>query len=292
MNYSTFELETPRTDQTPMVHCWRGKAEPRAFLVIAHGMGEHALRYAPLAKRMIEEDFAIFAMDQRGHGLAVKNAEQLGDYGEAGWNGLIEDQIALLKKLRGEHPGLPIIFLGHSMGSFVGQHLVTVASELMEGAALSGTSAMDALGAAMADSDGDLFGSMNTAFEPTRTEFDWLSRDEAQVDLYVADPLCGFTVTDASMATLAEAGAVFAVPEAIQKIRKDLPLYVFAGDMDPVGFNGELVRLVASRYQDAGIMDVELRLYEGARHEVFNETNRVEVMDDFAAWAVRVRASA
>ncbi len=288
MTYSHFDLETPRKDQTPVVHCWKGDAAPRAVLVIAHGMGEHALRYAPLAVRMVEEGFAVFAPDQRGHGQAVSSAEQLGDYGEAGWDGLVADQIDLIKQLRSEYPGLPLLFLGHSMGSFVAQHLITKASELIDGAALSGTSAVDGLAAAISDPGTDIFASMNAAFEPTRTEADWLSRDDEQVDLYVADPLCGFTVTEASLGTLAASGEVFAAPEAIAKIRKDLPIYLFAGDQDPVGFNGELVKVVSERYKDAGITDVELRLYKDARHEVFNETNRAEVVDDFVAWANRI----
>ncbi len=165
------------------------------------------------------------------------------------------------------------------------QHLLTEASDIIDAAALSGTTAVDVMAAAVADPDTDVFEAMNAAFAPTRTESDWLSRDEAEVDKYVADPLCGFTVSDASTASLGEAGIAFSTPEASGTIRKDLPLYIFSGDLDPVGLNGELVSLVAERYRDAGIRKIDLKLYKNARHEVFNETNRDDVTADFLTWA-------
>ncbi len=268
-----------------MVHRWRGEGSPRAVLVIAHGMGEHALRYARLAEAMNNAGFVVYANDHRGHGATVPDASQLGEYGEAGWYGLVEDEKAVIARVREDYPGLPVILMGHSMGSMVVQHLLTEASDLIDAAALSGTTAVDVMAAAVADPDTDVFEAMNAAFAPTRTESDWLSRDDAEVDKYVADPLCGFTVSDASTASLGEAGIAYSTPEAIGQIRKDLPLYIFSGDLDPVGLNGELVSLVAERYRDAGIRNVDLKLYKDARHEVFNESNRDEVTADFVAWA-------
>lgn len=285
MTYSAFQLPTKPEDQEPVVHKWVGEADPKAILVIAHGMGEHARRYRPLAERMVEEGYVVYAPDHRGHGLTVRNADQLGDYGQGGWNALVADIIAVMRVAQEENPGLPLLVMGHSMGSMAVQHLITEASDYLAGAALSGTTAVDVMADAAADPDVDVFALMNAAFEPVRTESDWLSRDEKQVDLYIADPLCGFTVNDASSASLAEAGRAYSQPDAIAAINKALPIYIFAGDQDPVGLNGELVKLVASRYQEAGIQNVELKLYEGARHEVFNETNRGEVVEDFVAWA-------
>jgi len=287
MAYDCFTLPTPPNDQVPMVHRWQGTNAPFAVLVIAHGMGEHGLRYARFADAMVPEGFVVYANDHRGHGLTVQREDQLGDYGEAGWAGLVSDQRAVIAKAKADFPGLPVILLGHSMGSMVVQHLLTETSDLVDAAALSGTTAVDIMAAAMADPDVNVFDAMNDAFKPTRTDFDWLSRDEAEVDAYIADPLCGFTVDDTSTAGLGEAGVAFSTPQAIGNIRKDLPLYVFSGDKDPVGLNGELVALVAQRYRDAGIANVELKLYEGARHEVLNETNRSEITADFAAWAHR-----
>jgi len=285
LTYDHFTLSTPPKDQCPVVHRWCGGSDPRAILVIAHGMGEHALRYARLAEAMNDAGFVVYANDHRGHGATVPDASQLGEYGEAGWRGLVEDEIAVIGRAKEDYPGLPCILMGHSMGSMVVQHLLTEASGLIDAAALSGTTAVDIMAAAVADPDTDVFEAMNAAFAPTRTESDWLSRDEAEVDKYVADPLCGFTVSDASTASLGEAGIAFSTPDAISKVRKDLPLYIFSGDLDPVGLNGELVRLVAERYRDAGIREIDLKLYKNARHEVFNETNRDEVTADFVTWA-------
>lgn len=285
MTYDHFTLPTSPSDQCPVVHRWRGDNSPRAVLVIAHGMGEHALRYARLAEAMNGAGFVVYSNDHRGHGATVPDASKLGEYGEAGWRGLVDDEKAVIARAKEDYPGLPVVLIGHSMGSMVVQHLLTEASDLVDAAALSGTTAVDVMAAAVADPDTDVFEAMNAAFAPARTESDWLSRDEAEVDKYVADPLCGFTVSDASTASLGEAGIAFSTPEAISKIRKDLPLYIFSGDLDPVGLNGELVSLVAERYRDAGIRKIDLKLYENARHEVFNETNRDEVTADFVAWA-------
>lgn len=135
----------------------------------------------------------------------------------------------------------------------------------------------------------DLFSSFNAAFEPVRTESDWLSRDADRVDLYVNDPLCGFSVSPTSLESIMKAGVSFSSKEATGQIRKDLPVYLFSGDADPVSQGGALVKVVADRYRDAGISDITLKLYPEARHEVFNETNRAEVETDFLAWATRVR---
>ncbi|MFT6490597.1 MAG: alpha-beta hydrolase superfamily lysophospholipase [Parvibaculaceae bacterium] len=285
MHYSHTTLPTTPTDQIPFIHQWSGEGKPRGVLVIAHGMGEHALRYAPLAQALVDAGFVVWANDHRGHGKTVQSQSQLGDYGQAGWAGLVDDQLAVIALARKTYPNLPVLLMGHSMGSFVVQHVLTKASDQIDGAALSGSTAVDVMAQFASDPSVDTFALMNEAFAPTRTDFDWLSRDAAEVDKYVADPLCGFTVTDASSADLMAAGVAFSAPEATAKIRKDLPLYIFSGDKDPVGLNGELVTLLANRYREAGVSDVALTLYPEGRHEVFNETNRAEVVADFVNWA-------
>jgi alpha-beta hydrolase superfamily lysophospholipase len=292
-----FELPAASDGQVPVVHAWHAEGEARGAVVVAHGMGEHALRYEPLARTLARAGFAVYANDHRGHGQTAGDASRLGDYGPEGWRGLVDDQIRVVRKAR-EDLGVPVLLLGHSMGSMIVQHLLTEASDLVDGAALSGTSAVDVMAAAIRGAEGgdagdrqegDLFARFNAAFEPVRTESDWLSRDPHQVDLYVADPLCGFSVTDASMASLMEHGVEFSTTDATERIRKDLPIYLFAGDRDPVSGGGQLVTLVAERYRGAGVEDVRLKLYAGARHEVLNETNRDEVEADFRNWAVEVR---
>ena len=290
MAYHQFLLPSASDGQTPVIHCWQADALVRGVVILAHGMGEHSLRYASLAKSLTDAGFMVCANDHRGHGQTVQVASQLGDYGPEGWRGLVDDELRLIENIR-EDQGGPVLIMGHSMGSMIVQHLITEASDLLDGAALSGTTAVDEMAAAVdiGDPASDLFASFNAAFEPVRTESDWLSRDPDQVDLYVNDPLCGFSVSDASLESLMAAGLAYSTTQATDRIRKDLPIYLLAGDADPVGAGGKLVELVAERYRSAGIEDVKLKLYPGARHEVFNETNRAEVEVEFTAWATGVR---
>ena len=287
-----FHLPTTADGHRPVVHCWESAGPPSGVVLIAHGMSEYALRYARLAERLVSAGWSVYGNDHRGHGQTVKEPSQLGDYGPDGWRGLVDDEIRILRKLRTERD-VPILIMGHSMGSMLVQHLLTEASDLVDGAALSGTTAVDVMAAAMkdvpSDDDTDPFVSFNAAFEPVRTQSDWLSRDPHEVDLYVNDPACGFSVRTESLSSLMEAGVAFSTEPETARIRKELPIYLFAGDADPVGMGGELVKRVAERYQSAGIRDVTMKLYPDARHEVFNETNRAEVETDFVEWANRVR---
>jgi alpha-beta hydrolase superfamily lysophospholipase len=288
--YHQFQLPSASDGQMPVVHCWQADAPVRGVVILAHGMGEHSLRYASLAESLTDAGFMVCANDHRGHGQTVQDISQLGDYGPEGWRGLVDDELRLVHKVR-QGQGGPVLIMGHSMGSMIVQHLITEASDLLDGAALSGTTAVNEMAAAVdaGDAGKDLFGSFNAAFEPVRTESDWLSRDPEQVDLYVNDPLCGFSVSDASLESLMAAGLSYSTTQATERIRKDLPIYLLAGDADPVGAGGKLVELVAERYRAAGIEDVKLKLYPGARHEVFNETNRTEVEAEFTAWAIGIR---
>lgn len=300
-----FRLPAAEDGQVPVVHVWEASGASRAaeggVVLVAHGMGEHALRYEPFARGLNAAGFSVLAQDHRGHGRTAGDPARLGDFGPEGWRGLVDDQLRLIGIAREQYAG-PVLLLGHSMGSMIVQHVLTEASASLDGAALSGTTAVDVMAAATEaaaaapeagapdDEPPDLFARFNAAFEPVRTGFDWLSRDPDQVDLYVADPLCGFSAAPESFASLTREGRAFSSGEATARIRKDLPIYVFAGDADPVGGNGQLVTLVAERYRAAGIEDVRLELYPGARHEVLNETNRDRVEADFRDWAVGVRA--
>jgi alpha-beta hydrolase superfamily lysophospholipase len=137
------------------------------------------------------------------------------------------------------------------------------------------------------DTPGDLSG-FNAPFEPARTGFEWLSRDEAQVDAYVEDPLCGFGYDVAGSKAVFAGARAAADPARLSAIRSDLPVYIVVGDADPVGDGLTRVHAVVDRYRQAGLTDVELHVYPGARHEVFNETNRDEVERDLLRWLDRV----
>ncbi|WP_435973095.1 lysophospholipase [Streptomyces sp. Qhu_M48] len=277
---------TGKDGLTVHARSWLPDGPPRAVVQIAHGMGEHGARYAPLAERLAAEGYAVYADDHRGHGLTMLPGLP-GVLGEDGWNLLVDDLATLTGVIADRHPDIPVVLLGHSLGSFAAQQYVLDHPGLADAVALCGTSAVDELFAFLAAAGGDVMGAFNAEFRPARTDADWLSRDEAQVDLYLADPLCGFTLDAASMAGLAAAATRLASPGGLPA---DLPVYVLVGDRDPLNQGLSLSDLAVSRYRDAGLTDVTYRSYPGARHELFNETNRDEVVGDLLAWLARVTA--
>jgi alpha-beta hydrolase superfamily lysophospholipase len=279
---------TLKSDDWTRVACFHWPAQARAagIVQIAHGMGEHALRYADAAEHLTRAGFHVYANDHRGHGKTAPSKEALGDFGKAGWDGLVADMVMLTDYARSETKGLPLVLLGHSMGSFAAQQYVLDHSDLIAGLVLSGSAAADHLGLS-ADRELDLT-AINAPFEPARTPFDWLSRDNAEVDKYIADPFCGFGVNKASIGTMVESLARTTDANALARIRKDLPIYIFAGDKDPVNQGLAALKPVAERYRAAGIGDVSEKYYKDGRHEMLNETNREEVLSDLLAWLKRV----
>lgn len=250
---------------------------------IAHGMGEYAARYSHLAERLAALGYAVYAADHRGHGHSMAGAP--GDLGANGWNLLVEDMAALTTILRATHPGQRLVLFGHSLGSFAVQQYLLDHDALIDAAVLCGTTAVDELFIEIAAAEGDLLGLFNRGFQPTRTSADWLSRDEAQVDAYLAHPWCGFEIDAANMALLARSGTErLAEPRGI---RTDLPLYVMVGDRDPLNAGARLSDLQVQRYRDAGLTDVTYRVYPNARHEILNEINRDEVENELIAWISR-----
>ncbi len=276
-------------DATPLtVYAWPPPDEPRGVVQIAHGVAEHARRYDRLARALTAAGYAVSSHDHRGHGASVSAEVALGGFGAAGWSGLVADLVALGEQLRTDRPGLPLFLLGHSMGSFALQQAILDHSDLYAGVVLSGSTALDLLAAGMAasgESSGDL-SAFNAGFEH-RTGYEWLSRDEAEVDKYVADPLSGYTLDAATIPALFGAGARLADPEALAGIRSDLPILLVSGDADPLAGGGQLVEVLGQRYRAAGVIDVSVHLFPGARHEIFNETNRNEVTDHVIDWLGR-----
>src|SRR5262252_153937 len=262
---------------------WDAVAEPFAALQITHGMGEHAQRYDHVAVALNQAALVVYAQDHRGHGETA-DLQALGDLGEGGWPALVEDVGRLSARARDEHPGIPLILLGHSMGSYAVQQYLLDHSADVDGAILTGTSVIDLLEPALdLDQPIDL-AVFNAAFQPARTEFDWLSRYEAIVDAYVADPRCGFGIDPAAAKAMFAGARRMADPGEVGKMRPDLPVYIAAGELDPLHGGLSLLTPLAERYRAAGLRDVEVRTYPGARHEIFNETNRAEVIGDLIAW--------
>ena len=261
---------------------WRAPGRAAGIVQIAHGMGEHSLRYAHVAEFLNQAGFHVFANDHRGHGRSVSGKESLGDFGAGGWNGLVADMLTLTRRARTREGGLPVVLLGHSMGSFAAQQYVIDNSALIAGLVLSGSAAVDKL--AIDPSQAADLTVFNRAFEPARTPHDWLSRDPAAVDAYEADPLCGFGINQRSMATMVASASRLVDPAELARIRKNIPIYIFAGDKDPVNHDLEWLKPLAERYRVAGVVNVSEKYYPGGRHEMLNETNRDEVLRDLLSW--------
>ena len=269
---------------------WLRAARARAVVQIAHGMGEHAARYERVARALVAAGHAVYAGQHRGHGPGAAATGQLGDFGPGGLAAVLADMVRVSQHARARHPGVPLLLLGHSMGSFAAQLYVLDHHRLIDGLALSGTAET---GLRFADRDPNRkLQDMNTSVENPRTPFDWLSRDAREVDAYIADPLCGFTITPASRQSMFDACARLSAGNAFTALPKDLPIYLFTGDQDPVNNHLAWFHPLAQRLRDAGFADVQTRVYPGARHEVLNETNRDEVSADWLAWVDRVVTAA
>jgi alpha-beta hydrolase superfamily lysophospholipase len=282
-------LQLPAPDGHAIdIYAWLPETPPRAIVQIAHGMGEHAQRYAATAEALVAAGHAVYANDHRGHGRRAFEAQQLGKFGEAGFSAVAADMALLTRHLRTLHAGRRVVLLGHSMGSFAAQDYVLDHSALLDGLVLSGSAALDQRIAAM-KLDPTLRVA-NASFEPSRTPFDWLSRDDAAVDAYVADPLCGFSLDADGMRSMGSVARRLADPAERRRIRADLPVWLFTGDHDPINGHLKWFDALATRYRDAGLKDVTATVYPGGRHEMLNETNRDEVIADLLAWLERVAA--
>ncbi len=272
---------------TVAAYCWRPEGTPRAIAQIVHGMGEYALRYAPLVDALLGEGYVVYAHDHRGHGNTAQSAEELGLLGDSGWRELVADIGRAGRLAKDAHPGLPLALIAHSMGSFATQQFLLDHSADVSAVVLSGTAAIDLLEPEMDLNTPMDLSSFNAAFQPPRTDYDWLSRDDAQVDAYVADPLCGFGIDVIGNNDMFVAARQLADGARVARMRGDLPVYVVVGAADPVNGGMALVNELVRRYQAAGLTDVTLVRYPDARHEVFNETNRDEIIAGMIAWLAR-----
>lgn len=262
-------------------YAWTDVDEPRAAVQIAHGLAEHGERYDRFATALNRAGFLAFASDHRGHGRTGQ--DRLGDFGDVGFGGLIADVAEYGSALAGDHD-VPLFLFGHSMGSFASQSIIVDHSEHYAGVVLSGSTALDVLAAGLAESEGPAgLEAFNAGFEH-RTGYEWLSRDESEVDAYVADPWCGFDLPDEMVPSLFAPAARLGDPSVLAEIRSDLPLLLASGSDDPLAGGGELVELLGQRYREAGVTDVTVTVYPAGRHEILNETNRDEVTADIIEW--------
>ena len=276
---------------------------PKAVVQIAHGIAEHIDRYEDFMRFLAENSYVAVGNDHLGHGKSAATPDELGIFAEEnGWNYVIEDMRKLREKVLEQYPGLPYVFFGHSMGSFLTRTFLIRYPDLYDAAILSGTGHQSAalvnggyLAAQLLTkkngprSSGQTlndmaFGSYCKRIENPRTPFDWLSRDSDTVDKYIADPLCGF-ICKTSLYRDMMGGLKFLTDQKnINKMNRNAPVYFMSGAEDPVGDYGKGVEKAYKAFCRAGLTDVMIRLYPGGRHEMLNELNRSEVMQDILSW--------
>ena len=283
--YSTFEIQSQTDGVKLTCRSWMPTETPRAIVQIAHGLAEHSLRYDRFATALVGAGIGAYAHDHRGHGQSLLAESDYGNAGPEGWPALTRDLVQLTDDIRVKHPETPIVLFGHSMGSFAAQKALIERHDTLAGVILSGsTDVQTVLELVAATGEAPTFESYNAAFEPARTAFDWLSRDEAEVDAYVSDPACGFDAPDAFVSSMMMHAAEGTDPAKLAGVRADLPLLFLAGDADPLNGELSLLNILMDRYRQAGLSDIESQFYRDGRHEMLNEINRDEVTAALLAW--------
>lgn len=298
------EFDLPMDDGVPVhVYRWRPDDQPRAAVQISHGMVEHGARYARLAAALVADGYAVWVHDHRGHGRTARSDDDLGFFAEAdGFARVTADLVAVRAEIAG--PGvdgaeLPVALFAHSMGSFIAQSALALhppspwRAVIMAGSDTPGGLPISALRRAASVErrrqgargrspviDGLAFRPYNMAFRPTRTGSDWLSRDAAEVDAFVADPRTGFLFTNQAWVDFLSGREQVARVGFGPVAPSDLPILLLSGDRDPVGRAGVGVPALSDQLRSGGLTDVRVTLYPGARHELVNETNRAQVTAD------------
>jgi alpha-beta hydrolase superfamily lysophospholipase len=233
------------------------------------------MRYFGPLSPLVESGYVVYAADHRGHGM-TSGMTSLGDFGPGGAPAAVDDMAVLARLIREREPELPLVLFGHSMGAMFSQAWLLEHSKLIDALVLSGTA-----GPAPIRPE-----SLNSGLRPQRTPYDWLSRDEAEVDKYIADPFCGIRFKPESQASFMALRERRLDAGALAKVKKGLPVYIFVGDADPINARLERLTPLVDAYKAAGLA-VTLKVYPGGRHEMLNETNRAEVVADLKAWLDR-----
>ncbi|NLW21134.1 MAG: alpha/beta hydrolase [Clostridiales bacterium] len=298
MSTLPFPLPGPYPRQ---LHLWEPEGSPRGLVLLSHGMAEHIARYDHVGQALVNLGFVVAGYNHLGHG---PEAPLLGWMARAdGWGAMLQDLRGVMDFMAARHPGLPRVLLGHSMGSFLAREYALRYPDGLDALVLSGTGwhpralclagllparALSLLGRSNKPSgllDRLAFSAHNKRFlRADGTGYEWLSRDDAQVRAYARDPLCGFVFTAGGFADLFSGLLALSDTRRLAALPNTLPVYLMSGMDDPVGGWGRGVETIARQYREAGLVDVTVRLYAGARHELFNETNRAQVISELAGW--------
>ena len=287
------------------LYLWQTDAPCRGVIQLVHGMAEHIARYDRLARALCAAGYTVAGHSHLGHGEDARE-DELGFFGrQDGWDHLVEDVHAAHEMLLKRFPGQRFAILGHSMGSFVTREYLLRYGGDLTAAVICGTGWFPGPLCSVARAAAALCGAFggwqkpaplvdrlmskdnNKAFAPARTPFDWLSRDTAEVDKYISDPRCGFLFTARGYYDMFTGLKNLSRLHRLAALPGDLPVLFISGDADPIGTQGKGVNTVAQQFRDAGVRDVTVRLYPGARHELFNETNRDEITAELIDWLNR-----
>jgi len=307
MKASTFKLDSTNGCQVH-VNVWLPDedTEMKGIVQIAHGMTETSDRYERFAVKLTAAGYAVYANDHLGHGQTAESESKLGHLDKDDMMNMVRDMERLSCYARQQHPDAPLILFGHSMGSFLAQMYLSLYGNQLDGVVLCGSNGPQgpellagiALSRAIADIKGwthrsaiithMAFGGFNRRFKPHKTDYDWLSRDEAEVQKYIDDPHCGYVCTVGFYHEFFKLLRKIHQPELMRAIPKALPVLMIAGTEDPVSSYGKGVPKLAEMYRGLDIHDVTLIMYPEARHELLNETNRDEITADCLDWLNRV----
>lgn len=285
-------------------HAWLPDDAPRAVLVLFHGMLEHSARYADFAAALNAQGIAVYAQDHLGHGESVHPENPRGHFADCGGNGfVIRDCLHMLELAHAAHPKAPLFLVGHSMGSFLTRQLLhqftlpALSGVILMGSGHQARAAVrlaHAVTGAVARHKGTrhksdilyklILGSNNRRCHPHRSNFDWLSRLPENADAFAADPLIADNFTAQAYHDMLGGMLTNYDPRRLAALDTSIPILILSGDADPIGEYGKGVRRLLSDYQALGYNDATMILYEGARHELLNETNRDQVTTDILNW--------
>lgn len=284
------------------VRKWANVKNPQGILLIAHGMAEHSERYDTFARHCNELGLIVIANDHRGHGQTGEKTGLLGYFApQDGFERVVDDLYEITLSIQAKYSDLPTFLMGHSMGSFLVRRYIQKYGDSVNGAIIMGSSAKPGpelqIGKLIARIqmrkkptspsnilDKMAFGNYNKTIKNSKTEFDWLSRDETEVQKYINDPHCGFVCSSGFFYDLFTGLEKIHKPQEVANIPKNLPILVISGAADPVGKNGRGVRKIVQQLQKNGVKNIKTILYSDARHEILHEINKTEVMEDLSLW--------
>lgn len=282
---------------------WKPDNEPKAILQICHGLAEHINVYHEFAEFLNKNDILVVGNDHRGHGRNITKEENMGYFSDAdGWSKILDDTMQLTSIIKNDYKDTPYLLFGHSMGSFIARSYIQESTNDLDGIIICGTGGfpkpLGNIGIIIAKSVAKLygkqhhsklldklsFGSYNDQFKPNRTSFDWLTRLEERVDGYIQDPLRGFVSTSQLYIDLLTAIKSIDTTNNLLKTDKDFPILIISGDLDPVGDSGKYIVSLYNEYKQQNYSNVHYKLYSECRHELLNEINRYEIMEDILKW--------